>query len=349
MTSPPGTDVDPLKALLQRKGVMWRTFAVPSARVMFVQVNKNACTSLKWMMAGIAGEDFAAFTPTLEASTSNHDDIHDRRLWKKTPKLSELDPEVRAQIHPDNGWFVFAVIRDPRSRVFSAWQSKLLLENPGYTSFQGQPWYPRHPLTADTVVEDFAKFVDLLERYPNYRIRHDGHFRDQVEMLHEDVVTYTEIYDIREMGRLLADLRHHLDAVGWTGELNVPRLNDTPLRATVRPFLNGIREQVERVYAADFERFGDRWDFANIEKAPEWTDAELREAEWRAIFGQRIGHLRRQALNFQAEATAERARADAEKARADKLQRQLLDRPAPGLRSDLKRVARAVRRRIRRK
>ena len=57
MSHPPPPDADPVEVLLERKGSRGRTFAVPSARVMFVQVNKNACTSLKWMMAGIAGED----------------------------------------------------------------------------------------------------------------------------------------------------------------------------------------------------------------------------------------------------------------------------------------------------
>jgi hypothetical protein len=347
MTSPPSTDVDPLKALLQRKGARWRTVAVPSARVMYVQVNKNACTSLKWMLAGIAGEDLTAFRPSLAASASDHDDIHDRRQWKNAPMLNVLEPQLRAQIHPDNGWFVFAVIRDPRGRLFSAWQSKLLLENPGYTSFRSQPWYPRHPLSAETVVEDFAKFVELFEREPDYRIRGDGHFRDQVEMLHQDVVTYSEIYDIRELGRLLADLRAHLDGVGWTGELNLPRMNDTPLRPNAQPFVNGIRERVEKIYAADFERFGDRWDYAAIEAAPAWTSAELHEAEWRAAFGRRIGYLRNRALNLRAKVAAERERADAEKERADKLQQQLRERRARPLRSGLRDFAGAARRRIR--
>jgi hypothetical protein len=328
MTGPTSSDADPLKALLKRKGAKWRTFAVPTAKVMFVQVNKNACTSLKWMMAGIAGEDLSVFEPSLAASTGAYDEIHNRRAWQNSPMLDELDPDIRSQIHPSNGWFVFAVIRDPRARLFSAWQSKLLLENPGYTSHQTQPWYPRHPADAKSVTEDFAAFVDLLEREPNHRIRGDAHFRDQVVLLYADVVTYTEIYDIREVGRLLGDLRHHLDQQGWTGELNLPRLNDTPLRPNAQPFVDGIRERVEKIYAADFDRFGDRWDFSTLEAAPEWTAADLAEADWRADFGRRIGYLRNQALTFRAEAAAEQKRADAEQARADKLQRRLIKKNA---------------------
>lgn len=349
MTGSRASDADPLAELARRRGARWRTFAVPAARVMFVQVNKNACTSLKWMMAGIAGENLDGFTPSLAASTTEQDDIHDRRQWKYSPWLDRLDPQLRAEIHPDNGWFVFAVIRDPRARLFSAWESKLLLDNPGYTSSRAQPWYPRHPLSAESVVEDFAKFVDLFEREPDHRLRGDGHFRDQVEMLHQDLVTYTEIYDIRELGRLQADLRAHLDQVGWTGQLNLPRLNDTPLRPNAQAFADGIRERVEKIYAADFEQFGNRWDYSAIEAVPAWTDAELDEAEWRASFGRRIGYFRNQALRFRAAANTQRERADTEKARADELQRQLHAQPRlpRQLRSQLNRVATRVRRQFR--
>jgi hypothetical protein len=302
---------------------MWRTFPVPDARVMFVQVNKNACTSLKWMIAEIAGEDLAGFGPSLGAAAGDEDDIHDRRQWRRTPRLDELDPDVRSQIHPDNGWFVFAVTRDPRSRLFSAWQSKLLLENPGYTSFKKEPWYPRHPASTESVVEDFAKFVDLFVREPDHRIRGDGHFRDQVELLHEDVVTYTHIYDVRDLGRLKADLRQHLDRLGWTGEFTLPRLNDTPLRANTLVLDNDLDAQIQRIYAADFERFGDVWDFSAIESVPAWTDADLADVEQRAALGRRIGFLRDQALHYRAEAAAERKRANQEQRRAARLKRRL--------------------------
>lgn len=349
MTGRPITEGDPLKALLDRKGSMWRTYAVPDARVMFVQVNKNACTSLKWMMAGIAGEDLAGFGPSLSASTGADDDIHDRRQWRKTPRLDAMDPELRAQIHPDNDWFVFAVIRDPRARLFSAWESKLLLENPGYTSFRGEPWYPRHPVTVESVVEDFAKFVDLLVREPGHRIRGDGHFRDQVELLHEDVVTYTEIYDVRDLGRLQVDLREHLDRVGWEGALRLPRLNDTPLRANAQAFPDGLEAQVEKIYAADFERFADRWDFSVITRASAWTDTQLAEVEQRADYAQRIAFLRNRALAYRDKAAAEGKRADAEKARADRLQRRLRKARAASvrrtrLRHKLGRLVRGVQR-----
>jgi len=339
-----------LEALIGRESAMWRTFALPEAKVLFVQVNKNACTSLKWMLAGIAGEDLEAFRPSLHAATSEQDDIHDRRQWRMVPRLDAMTAEQRAQIHPDNGWFVFAVTRDPRSRLFSAWQSKLLLENPGYTRYRNENWYPRHPLTAKTVVQDFAKLVRVFERWPNLRFRSDPHFCDQVKLLHLHAVTYTKIYDIAELSSLTSDLQRHLDSVGWTGTLHLPRLNDTPLHTNGQPFANGIAERIEKIYAKDFEMFGDRWDFGRIERQPEWTDEALHEAEWHAIYGRRIGYLRSEALEYRTKAAHQRERKKLAWARADRLKaevKRLNTQARPGRRILVKVVPDRVRVRLR--
>jgi hypothetical protein len=241
--------------------------------------------------------------------TGQADAIQNRKAWRHAPLLTQLDPAVRAEISPDNGWFVFAVVRDPRNRLFSAWQNKLLLENPGYTHYREQDWYPRHPLSEQTIVEDFQRFVTLLENQPDHRLRTvDPHFRDQAELLMPDLVDYTRIYDIREMRTLLEDVRTHLDAVGWTGHLHLPRANDTPLPVNSVPFANGVRERIERIFAADFELFPDRWDFTAAEAAPHWTDEQLREAELHAGYGRRIGDLRNTALAFRDLAEREKAK-----------------------------------------
>lgn len=353
MTVSAATGTDPLGELSRRKGMNWRTYVIPDARVMFVQVNKNACTSLKWMMAGIAGEQLAGFGPGIEASTNRFDDIHDRRQWTKTPRLDHLDPGLRSQIHPDNGWFVFGVTRDPRSRLFSAWQSKLLLNNPGYyRAHHSAPWYPRHPITADTVVEDFAAFVTLFEQRPDIGLRRDGHFRDQVEMLHEDLVTYSEIYDLRELGRLKSELTTHLDAVGWQGELFLPRVNDTPLRANGPVFADGLRERIEKLYSADFARFEGRWDYGTIEAVADWTPEQLVEVDQLADHGLRLGVLLDANATLRSDVERHRARAQEQQQRADELSGRLRDaqRQLPWrdhLRADLRRVAAGVRRRVR--
>ncbi|GAA4814512.1 sulfotransferase family 2 domain-containing protein [Nocardioides caeni] len=286
-----------LTGLKQVPGGVWRTYLAPDAKVVFESLNKNACTSLKWMMAELAGEDLDGFRAGPQPYIDDSEPIHNRDLWKVSPRLDALDAEQRAQIHPDNGWFVFAVVRDPRLRLFSAWQNKLLIETPFSHRWSKEWWYPRHPLTAETVIEDFAKFVELCEQDPPHWLRaKDAHFRDQVEMLAEDSVPYTRIYEISEMKQLQADLAAHLESVGRP-VIPLPRANPTPLRPIGALYANGIKERIEKIYAADFERFGHLWDFTKTENAEPWTKEALNACEQEAVLGRRIGELYRIAKN----------------------------------------------------
>ena len=181
---------------------------------------------------------------------------------------------------------------DPRLRVFSAWQNKLLIETPNSRQFAKEWWYPRHPLNCDSVIEDFAKFIEMLETEPEHKLRaKDAHFLDQTHMLVESAVPYTRIYEIGEMKQLRTDLEAHLRSQGHSGETHMPRANPTPLRAVGALYGNGVREQIERVYASDFERFGHLWDFTKTESAEPWSDADLVTCENEAALGLRIAEL----------------------------------------------------------
>ncbi|HWU24013.1 MAG TPA: sulfotransferase family 2 domain-containing protein [Nocardioides sp.] len=290
--APVATSGDLLQALKVSPGGRLRTYLAPDAKVMFQSINKNACTSLKWMMADLAGEDVSGFKVDWQPFVADSEAVHDRAQWKVSPLLSDLSPEERAQIHPDNGWFIFAVVRDPRLRVFSAWQNRLLMEQPISQQYREQWWYPRHPLTRESVIEDFARFSELLENTPEHKLRQkDPHFRDQTELLVEDGVPYSRIYEISEMKQLTSDLSAHLEAQGRSGELHLPKANPTPLRAIPELFANGVKEQLERVYAADFERFGHLWDFSRVENARPWTDQDLAGCENESALGLRIAKL----------------------------------------------------------
>ena len=57
-----------------------------------------------------------------------------------------LPEEELAAISPDDGWFVFAVVRHPTARLFSAWQSKLLLREPWWVEqLRGRGLVPADP------------------------------------------------------------------------------------------------------------------------------------------------------------------------------------------------------------
>lgn len=283
-----------LEALKRIPGAVHRVYLAPRQRVMLMSLNKNACTSLKWMMADLCGEDLATFRAGWSPFIDDSEAVHNRTLWKVSPMLNRLTEQERAEIHPDNGWFIFAVVRDPRLRLFSAWQNRMLIETPNWRRFSNEPWYPRHPLTRETVIEDFARFVDLFIEEPDHWLRtQDAHCRDQVEMLAEHAVPYSRIYEISEMKQLQRDLAGHLEAQGHPSQLYLPRANLTPLRAISALYENGVREKLERMYAADFARFGHLWESftEKVAAAKPWSDAELSLCEREAVLGRRIAEL----------------------------------------------------------
>ncbi|WP_166849824.1 sulfotransferase family 2 domain-containing protein [Isoptericola sp. BMS4] len=280
-------------------GDVENSWVLPEQRIAFVSIGKNACTSIKWLLAEISGQDVARIMAADSLQSTRRMLIHHRRSWRDTPKLTQLAPEARAEISPANGWFVFAVVRDPRLRAFSAWQSKFLVGDPSYSGrkYAGRDWLPRTPESAQDVLDDWERFVGALERGgPAGGISlGDGHFAPHTERLHEETVPYSRIYDISEIGELTGDLTDHLvRTVGSSPELALARENDTPLAAGREVYAGGIRQRLEAVYASDFERFGDLWSdsFSRVLDRPAgWSSDALRDIGARRAINEQVARL----------------------------------------------------------
>ena len=234
------------------------TFVMRRWQAMYVSVNKAACTSLKWLVAELQGEDPAHFHRSLSREVTPTMTIHRRYLWQKTPMAKRLSDDELAKISPDDGWFVFGVVRHPTARLFSAWQSKLLLREPWWVEqFGAEQWFPRPPETGEDIVSEFHRFVELVAREPEQRIMRNRHFAPQGWMLAADRMPYTRIYKTSEISDLLQEFEAHLRARGYTGRpLSLARANETPLKPIAALFPPAVLEASRVLYADDFERFG---------------------------------------------------------------------------------------------
>ena len=85
------------------------------------------------------------------------------------------------------------ITRDPVSRLWSAWQSKLLLHEPGIgRRFQQEAWYPGVPVSAEEIVNAFRAFVrELASDKPPY----DAHWLPQA-------LTFDQAPPLNHIGRL---------------------------------------------------------------------------------------------------------------------------------------------------
>ena len=95
------------------------------------------------MVTDLGGEDLEVFRNGSSGTQTRLMTIHKgRHRFRHVVGLNKLTPEQVAEITPENGWFVFGVLRDPWSRLWSAWQSKFLVRHNRYrNNFEGAPFW----------------------------------------------------------------------------------------------------------------------------------------------------------------------------------------------------------------
>jgi hypothetical protein len=269
------------------------TYVMPRWQAMYVSVNKAACTSLKWLVADLQNERPEKFARSLSREVTRTMTVHRRSLWKRTPMAKQLSDEALAAMNAAD-WFIFAVVRHPTARLFSAWQSKLLLREPWWVEHFGhEPWFPRVPRSGEDVVEDFARFARAAREDPDQRIMRNRHFAPQPWMLATDRMEYTRIYKTSEIPQLLGDFERHLRERRWSGNpLSLRRANETPLKPIPSLFGPEVLDAVRELYATDFAQFGyDDPMPSGLVPADAYTDAQMAEVERLVERSERINDL----------------------------------------------------------
>jgi hypothetical protein len=227
----------------------------PRCRLLYVATPKVACTGIKWWMAMLEGrsEAVAAFPDSLESSPELV--VHDA-LPRVAPDLTGLGPEALTGPLTDHRWLRFAVVRNPFRRIFSAWQSKLLLQEPLQSEpYADLPFYARAISSAEDVREAFEGFLAHLAEHEAPSTFADPHWTPQVALLRPDLIHYDLI------GRIEAptDLETLLKARLGPG---VPSpFAERPINESLIPWspdlltARAVRLILE-LYAEDFAAFG---------------------------------------------------------------------------------------------
>jgi hypothetical protein len=229
------------------------TIVIPQGRVLFVPMPKAGCTSMLWALAGTEGLTAEHFADVLLAGgMSVSSTIHAMGRWPSSLRWSSLAEEQREAVLSDD-WLRFTLVRDPARRLFSAWQSKLLLRDGYYVkSYGSAPWFPRLPESPDDVVEDFRAFVlSLAEPDDAYPV--DVHWGPQVSIL-DSGPPLNHVGRLEEIDRTIDLVRPRFG----DGEFphSLPRENRTLI-----PFHPGLidgetREVIATFYARDFAELG---------------------------------------------------------------------------------------------
>jgi Sulfotransferase family len=229
--------------------VAQRTVVLPELRVLFLPVPKAGCTSVLWLLAELAELPLEKFSRSAQLEPSAVMTIHDMGVWGAGHRLSDYEGDERERILTEDGWFRFSLVRDPGPRLWSGWQSKLLLREPRFVeTFGDRPWFPRLPERPSDLVDDFRRFVAALT---------DGDAEDVHWAVQHDLVGQLPLTHVGHVERLddtLELLRAHLDGVAWPAR--APRENRSPLSMPPHAFDDAATEVLRERYRDDYERYG---------------------------------------------------------------------------------------------
>lgn len=228
---------------------------LPQWKIVYVTTPEAACTSLLRMFASVQGESLDNERTALAPEVSRAATIHAFSGWQRTSDLQQLsDAELQQIARRD--WLVCCVARHPVSRLWSAWQSKILTREPHYARYYAdRPWFPRVPRRLADVAAGFREFVRALE-HEDGLIDADTHWKPQVALLRADTFPYSHVGKLEELGTTVRLIEKHLRDGGWDGTLSLSHENATLLPLSAAQLGPATISAIERLYARDLEVFG---------------------------------------------------------------------------------------------
>ncbi len=228
--------------------LLQRTVVLEDLKVLFVPVPKAGCTNVMWRLAGLAGIPLERFAESPLPEVSPALTVHDMALWEGH-RLADYDEAEQERLLAEDGWLRFSLVRDPGRRLWSAWQSKLLLREPRFVETFGEaPWFPRVPYEPRQLVDDFRAFVAALGA---------GGVEDVHWSVQHDLVSRLPLTHVGRVERLeetLELLRAHVPADRWPAE--IPRENRTRIPLAPEAYDEATATVLKTRYAADFEAYG---------------------------------------------------------------------------------------------
>lgn len=222
--------------------------------IFYVATPKVACTSIKWWFAELEGHVPALLMNKTSSETDPELTIHDT-FHKVAPNVAGLTSDVLAAVITSDAYFRFAVVRNPYKRVFSAWQSKLLLREPLQVDpYVALDFFNRPIGSMEEMALAFEGFLGhLAEREaPDYW---DVHWTPQVALLRPDLIEYSSLVQIEHPKALSTSLAE------WMGSDFSDPLAARSTNESLIPFLPELitprsAELIRTLYADDFSRFG---------------------------------------------------------------------------------------------
>ena len=177
-------------------------------RYVYVETPKAACTTMKYFIAEL-GKAYCDLQRKPYLRETRRSMLIHQRKYIGLPTLLDLKgEELQSLISGRSGYFIFGLVRNPFSRLVSAFESKVRLLEPGFRPM-GLRWTAAE--ADDDVRQTFSNFVDK-ELEGLGQIEH--HFAPQYQLLFPDFIPYTKIFQLERFAEFERAVLAHLESVG---------------------------------------------------------------------------------------------------------------------------------------
>ena len=235
--------------LARSAGGLEHFFVVERLRLLYVRVPKAACSTMLWGLLEWAGHDPSIMDGSLNPLLSTPGEVVQDRDLYPVPTLADVNPPLRHDALTGSDWMRLAVVRNPYSRLYSAWESKVLLRPPANKKFAKSPDLVQGERGID-VGASFRSFVSALSESPEGWLS-ERHFCPQVDLVPTAVIDGIKVVPTTGITDLFARLSER------AGVKVTPRRSNEGLGINGTSLLDAdTAKKIATLYAADFELTG---------------------------------------------------------------------------------------------
>ncbi len=238
--------------------LVWNSFESTRFALQYIAIPKAACTTLKWWFA--------------ELENCSDDVHHHADSWETDPALlvhdvlpnlsvgmAKLNRTAYADHMHQKSFFRFSVVRNPYTRIFSAWQSKLLLQEPRDILHYNGPesTFRLDPSTVDQakIAEAFEQFLKIVHTQDSPDNWSNPHWTPQTRLLYRDLIHYDQIIQVESLSVFMDTLVQYVEERGGKAP-PLRRFNENIIPYSAEYLSEQSISLIQKMYASDFAQLG---------------------------------------------------------------------------------------------
>ena len=235
------------------KTTLSETLLSDKFKLLYIATPKAACTTVKWWFAKLLGVDNLIRDNIFSAESDQELKIHDT-LPKLFPQYSNIGENILKDVLDNPNYLAFSFVRNPYSRIFSAWQSKLLLREPlQFCKYSSFPFTELPYTKASEVAFAFEQFLEHINEFESQEFC-DVHWTPQFQHLMVGSLQNIKVSKLEFPQDLLERLSRHLPS-GIHSPLACKSINESLIPYSKNLLTKRSVELIRKIYAEDFHHF----------------------------------------------------------------------------------------------